>query len=374
MFVVKIISFMKISIIGNNLTGLILSKALVNKNINVKLFYNPKKNTKKTNRTIGIAKKNMDFIQSKLLKVPKFFFNTINEIGIFTENSKKSEILNFNNEHELFYLVKYESFLNLINKSLKKSKNFKFHKIKSYNSFKSMINNCDEKIIINCENNNFINTNFFSSNFSKDYKSEAFTFIFQHKSIKNNKAIQIFTKYGPLAFLPLSKTQTSVVFSVYKSKYKLDEKKIITLVKYYNKKYTINKFSNIEKVNLKFKSARKYFYKNILLFGDNLHQVHPLAGQGFNMTLRDLEILMTEIDKLKKLGLPLNKNILKNFENKTKSNNFLYISGINIIESFFKLDSQFKNSISNLIPKLTKKNKYVKNLFIQIADKGLRFL
>lgn len=47
MFVVKIISFMKISIIGNNLTGLILSKALVNKNINVKLFYNPKKNTKK---------------------------------------------------------------------------------------------------------------------------------------------------------------------------------------------------------------------------------------------------------------------------------------------------------------------------------------
>ena len=34
----------------------------------------------------------------------------------------------------------------------------------------------------------------------------------------------------------------------------------------------------------------------------------------------------------------------------------------------------FKNSISNLIPKLTKKNKYVKNLFIQIADKGLRFL
>ena len=60
---------------------------------------------------------------------------------------------------------------------------------------------------------------FFYKKFSKDYASEAFTFIIFHKSIKNNKAVQIFTKYGPLAFLPLSKSETSIVFSVYKKNF-----------------------------------------------------------------------------------------------------------------------------------------------------------
>ena len=35
---------------------------------------------------------------------------------------------------------------------------------------------------------------------------------------------------------------------------------------------------------LKFSLLRNYSFKNILSFGDLLHKVHPLAGQGFNMT------------------------------------------------------------------------------------------
>ena len=34
---------------------------------------------------------------------------------------------------------------------------------------------------------------------------------------------------------------------------------------------------------------RSYYYKNILAFGDMLHRLHPLAGQGFNMTIRDIK-------------------------------------------------------------------------------------
>ena len=52
----------------------------------------------------------------------------------------------------------------------------------------------------------------------------------------------------------------------------------------------------------------------MLLFGDTLHQIHPLAGQGFNMTLRDLGILIQEIDNIKSLGLQFDKNLFKKFE------------------------------------------------------------
>ena len=36
---------------------------------------------------------------------------------------------------------------------------------------------------------------------------------------------------------------------------------------------------------------------NILAFGDLLHKIHPLAGQGFNMTIRDIKVLLEIIKK-----------------------------------------------------------------------------
>ena len=66
--------------------------------------------------------------------------------------------------------------------------------------------------------------------------------------------------------------------------------------------------------------SRNYFYKNILSFGDALHKIHPLAGQGFNMTLRDAKILSQLIEKNLDLGLNLD-TVLEKFEiDKTQKN------------------------------------------------------
>ena len=64
---------------------------------------------------------------------------------------------------------------------------------------------------------------------------------------------------------------------------------------------------------------RSYYNKNILAFGDLLHRIHPLAGQGFNMTIRDIKILIGLIQKKIDLGLPIDSSINKEFENKTKT-------------------------------------------------------
>ncbi len=66
---------------------------------------------------------------------------------------------------------------------------------------------------------------------------------------------------------------------------------ILKLIEFYNYKYEIVNFSKLEKFNLSFSLSRNYFYKNILAFGDVIHRVHPLAGQGFNITLRDIKVL-----------------------------------------------------------------------------------
>ena len=64
-----------------------------------------------------------------------------------------------------------------------------------------------------------------------------------------------------------------------------------SLIKKYNKKYSILKFSDFGSFELKASNLRSYYYKNILAFGDLLHNLHPLAGQGFNMSIRDIKVI-----------------------------------------------------------------------------------
>ena len=60
-------------------------------------------------------------------------------------------------------------------------------------------------------------------------------------------------------------------------------------------------------------NLRSYYYKNILAFGDLLHKLHPHAGQGFNMTLRDIREILDLIDVKIKNGLELDSSICNRF-------------------------------------------------------------
>ena len=79
---------------------------------------------------------------------------------------------------------------------------------------------------------------------------------------------------------------------------------------------------------------RNYYYKNILSFGDLIHKIHPLAGQGFNMTIRDIKILSKIVQERIDLGLQIDNSIYHIFENKTNvsicelGNNYLKGAGM----------------------------------------------
>ena len=100
-------------------------------------------------------------------------------------------------------------------------------------------------------------------------------------------------------------------------------------------KYQNLKFNEICCFELKSSNLRSYYYKNIIAFGDLLHRLHPLAGQGFNMSLRDIKQLSELIDKKLDLGLDLNNSILDEFQKKTKSSNFVFSAGIDLIYEIF---------------------------------------
>ena len=359
---------MNICIIGMNLTALILSKALTNIGCSVHVFQLNKKKSNFSTRTIGISKSNFDFINKNVIPLNKKKFHNIKKIRIFSNN--KNEIIKFyNNGDNLFSLIELNKFSNIFHNNLKSNKLFK---LKNFNEsrFKNNIFKENFNLIINCDKDNFLSRKYFSKKFKKKYDSIAYTALLYHKKTANFEAKQYFTNIGPLAFLPLSSKITSVVLSAYNNRRLEDQFFKNFLLKFF-KDFKVKKFSEFHKAKLNFSLARKYYFKNILLFGDGLHQIHPLAGQGFNMTLRDLKILLNIIKKKIDNGLEVDSSCLKDFEESAKSKNLIFSEGINFIHDFFRVKRNFKeNQLDQLIKKIGKNNK-VNSFLINTADKGI---
>jgi len=358
---------MKICLIGKNLTNYVLAKSLSNKNLKVDIFCESKKEKKLSQRTLAISKENFDFLLklNNGIKIPAW---PVKNIKIYSDKNNLKELLEFKNEkRENFFLVKYVTILKIFEKLCKTSKSIKLKKFSYKSKSKNFILEKNYKLIINSYKKNIFNY----KKIEKNYNSIAFTGILDHKiKKKNDVAIQIFTKYGPLAFLPLSETKTSIVFSVLNN-FETSEKNIFNLIKKYNFTYVIKKINKFEKANIKFVMPRNYFHKNILFFGDKLHTVHPLAGQGFNMTIRDISILSYLIEEKIELGLELDKSLFHDFQKKTKHLNFTFGIGIDFIHEFFKLDNKTNNLLSSTIFSFFGKNKLLKKYFNLVADRGI---
>ena len=361
----KLNFIMNVCILGNGLTSLTLAKSLVNKGINVEIISNKKKKKTYYDRTIGISKINLDFFNKEILNINKLSWN-INKIEIYSENLNYKKILNFqNNGKNLFSVLKNNELIDYLTKKLKKDKLCKFKE----NLIHKNILTQNYNLIINCDFSNFITKRFFFKRLIKNYDDYAYTSIIKHSKVVNNKAVQIFTSRGPLAFLPISETETSVVYSV-KGNQEIDFKK---LIRFYNKFYNILHISNFSRFKLQMSNLRDYHHGNVLAFGDLLHKIHPLAGQGFNMTLRDIKILSEIIQEKLNLGLPLNVSVNEEFEKKSKHINYIFSNGIDFIYEFFNLESKSKNKILAKTVEFLGKNSNLNKKFIEIADNGFLF-
>ena len=362
---------MTICLIGKNLTTLVLSKILVNKGINVDLLYFNNKlsnNLISTNsRTIGLSNDSIEFLESQKILYKKNCWN-IKKINLYKGESFKS-FLNFNPKKSSFFMTSYNQFYKSLETSLLKNKLIKIKK-KKENKFFLDITKKNYEIIILTDKNNPMFKKYFSKQIKKNYDSIAYTTIIDHNKINNNIAEQYFTKFGPLAFLPISKTQTSIVFSIFNKDLAKNESKVKNLIEKYNNRYKINNIRALQKFPINLSLSRNYFHKNILSFGDALHKIHPLAGQGFNMTLRDAKILTQLIEKNLNLGLNLD-TILEKFETKRKNSNLIFAIGVDFLHEFFKIINRYNTKSIDNVFEFLNKNIIIKKKLENLADKGL---
>ena len=356
---------MRVCILGGGLSSLTLAKALVNQKIYVDVKVSAKSFQSGKSRTIGISKNNLEFFNKYILNIDKITWK-LKQIHIFSDNLKKEKLLNFeNSKNQLFSILKNYSLYSILEKSLKKNKYFKKIILKRRkNDFESY------DIVIVTDYFSLIAKKYFNKKIIKKYNSFAYTTIIEHKNISNDIATQIFTKDGPLAFLPISNNKTSIVYSINNSNI-ISSERIKDLIQNYNLKYKIKKIGKIESFELKSFNLRSYYNNKFLAFGDLLHKIHPLAGQGFNMTIRDIKIFLDLVKNRVNLGLPIDSSINSEFENKTKHINFIFANGVDLIHEFFNLERKIKNDNISKSIQFLGKNPSINKVFTTLADKGI---
>ena len=375
----------KICVIGDGLTGLATALVLSKLDIEIDLIFKNKKVKKFTDcRTTAISESNYSFLLSHLSYSDLKIFYSCKNIDLYHEKlGRYYHFMNFTDaEKYLLHIVENKKLKKIFFKNIQKQKNIKIvngeaTKIDVEKSIISMKNkNLHYDLIILClgRQSNIV-SQFVGKRFiENDAKEISFTSLVKHNSnISESK--QYFLKEGPLAILPINKNMFSFVWSVNKDyrKYKIDSIKRLVHLKLKSILDSKTKIVLDDPIAfpISFKFNINFVKKNSLVLGDSSYNVHPIAGQGFNMVLRDIKKLFEYIREHQSLGLQIKDSIiLKKFIHSRKPENLLFGLGMNFTNKFF-MHNKSTSLFKEIILKDLNRFEFLKKLSLKISDKGI---
>jgi len=142
-----------------------------------------------------------------------------------------------------------------------------------------------------------------------EYGQSAIVATIAHERPHEGRAEQHFLPAGPFAILPLPGNRSSIVWNEARQ----DARPLMELspgefIRQLEPRFT-HRLGQIELASpprclpLSFSIARRFVAPRLALVGDAAHLVHPLAGQGLNLGLRDVAALAQSVAGQMRLGL-----------------------------------------------------------------------
>ena len=182
--------------------------------------------------------------------------------------------------------------------------------------------------------------------FYNDYNQRALVFNISHEQNHNSSAVEYFFPSGPLALLPMKNKKqkmSSVVWTIENSM-QLDLKRKNTFLKEFEKRYNghfgkILNFSKPVTYNLNVFYCYNYFKNRIILIGDACQAIHPIAGQGLNLGIRDAYILSNTLEEGLSLGIDFGDGLLLEKYSRQRS-----IDKNLLVQSTHNLNKLFSNN------------------------------
>ena len=377
-------------IFGSGISSKITAIALAKNNFSVCLIsdndFNNKKNIK-SNLVTFLSNGSVNYLQS-ILKDPGVFnqFETIDEISCKFNGVKGNvnETISFNENkvENLGKIIQNTFFEEHLNSELAIQKNIHYIKdnkiIGTENLYSSVKIKLEDESIIstklfllsssqNSQLINELNIKFIKKNFHQEALSVSIETILK----KQNCAYQIFTTDGPLALLPYRKNEASVVWSLNKESeiFKLDKEQLeFELTKKLNQYVSKLKIKSIERHGLKLNYAKTLIDKKTLLLGNLAHSIHPIAGQGLNLTIKDIALFIKVISKYRSIGYELyDEAALQYFDDQRKLDNMIYSFGTFTLEGLVTNNNKIINFTTGKGINLIQRIKFLKEIFVNSA-------
>ena len=354
-------------IVGAGLIGAIAALALVKKKFKV-LVIDKKVELPNDDRTLAVNANSIDFLKrlgvwnklkSQPQKIDKIIIeDNINEKPLIFENDEESMgnvILN-----KEMSKVARQKLLNL--KILKIETNIEISKFlpdklilidnKNY-SFK--------KVIISIGKNIVSDLNHKTITF--DQKHQSYVGFFKHSKDHNNTAYEFFTDKGPLAILPAPSGNQKKSTFIYSSKEDTDRYQIQKLIK--------KKIKNSHGKLIFDQSMSKFpiiphlikYNDNFIYIGDSLKSIHPVAGQGWNLGIKDIQTLCKLLDQYSLEE----KNINSFYYSRRIIESSIFLSFTSLLNFFYENKSQLNKKFVKVGFTSLRKVKFLRNVFIKQA-------
>ena len=390
-------NFHKICVVGGGITGAIMVLLLKNSNM-FKLsdigWVKPKLKTQNDFRTTFYNETSLELLNNLNIfkKLKKVDYTSVKNIKVFGPNYSSPLEWNYLNTKRKFgAVIKNDIILKIIEEQLKD--------IKQYDSFVNNTRCNDFERTLYLENKKFIKTHLVLSadgknsylrkllsikTLNKNSKHVAISGFLEQSKNHNSVAIQAFTNIGPIGILPYeNKNLVNFVLSIEKIKFN-------NLLSKDNPEYFIcnelNKFFThidlnyrpIKKIN-NIENKLSYWDLNLnlvlnptssraVLIGDAAHSIHPLAGQGLNLSLRDCVSALKAIENCLNFGNDLgDKSILKLYKSERlpKTISMTIFTDL-MFYGFTETSNKTQTLLTNGMKNLNKTN--LKNIFRDLAS------
>ena len=334
-------------VIGAGLIGALVGLELFKKKFKV-LVVEKNNQSLLDQRTLAVNANSRDFLNSLGL-----WRNLVNEPiqNIIIEDETSISPLVFENTNESMGAVIYNKDLLLKARTQLKLKNILIEDIEldinniNYNKPLKLKNKyyIFSKIILSVGKNIAPNAQFKKSIFSSHHQS--YVGFFNHNLNHENKAYEIFTKKGPLAVLPAPSSNKYLSTFIYSSKTPIKTNELKKLIekcfhKTHGQLFFKKDFKSI-KISPHMTRSNN---KNIILMGDSLRSIHPVAGQGWNLGIKDIQTLSELLDQYN----IEDSNLSDLYFSRRNIESLAYLAFTNLINSLYENESKINKSIINL--------------------------
>lgn len=209
---------------------------------------------------------------------------------------------------------------------------------------------------------------------TSDYEQDGIVVTVNLSRPHNGKAVQHFLPSGPFAILPLPGDKASLVWTERRGKAAdmcaLSDEDFISEVnlRFSPKLGTATLAGPRKHFPLSLVLARSFIGDRVVLVGDAAHGVHPLAGQGMNLGLRDVAALVEVIVETKRLGLDIGGNVaLERYQQWRRFDGVMSALAMDGMKRLFSNDNDFLRELRGFGLRLVDRLPPLKEFFVKEA-------